>query len=113
MRRGLLLGGAAVAVAVAAAIVLIGGDEDDAPPERSAVEARAIRECVKATTSQFEGTPEEGTLDVEAYCDCYVPALLAGADRAESRAIVDRIKLGRPPDRAIPIASRCAAETGE
>jgi hypothetical protein len=73
-------------------------------------EAGAIDGCVTGTRRQLAGTPEEDVIDVDAYCECYIPRLLAGTrgDQARLDAIAARIRAGNPPRRAVRAGVLCA-----
>ena len=113
--------------AVLSAAVLPPALDEDSPSERRKAEAvrsgdpeaeftaGAIDGCVSATRRQLAGTPEEDEVDVDAYCECYIPRLLGPAEGRAARmdAITRRIQTGRPSRRMVRASRVCAKEAVE
>jgi hypothetical protein len=123
------LAGFGLAVVLAAAIIPPALDKDsrserrraastrvEDPEARRAAEFRAgaIDGCVDGTKRQIAGTPQEKTLDTDAYCTCYIDKLLEGPedDEAQLRAAADALASGRPTRRIRRMVERCLESTG-
>jgi hypothetical protein len=85
--------------------------EDD-PAQRDAAEVRAgaIDGCVDSTKRELEGTPEEGRIDADKYCTCFIDAIVAGPenDAAELEAMAIEVRSGAPTPKLERAATRCA-----
>ncbi|HVL95043.1 MAG TPA: hypothetical protein VM266_04215 [Solirubrobacteraceae bacterium] len=86
---------------------------DDPQARRDAdMRAGAIDGCVRSTQRELERTPDAPDLDPDAYCTCFIDAVIAGPedDEAQLRAMSEAIRSGRPPRRLTRLAERCSEQ---
>lgn len=84
----------------------------DDPAQRKAAESRAgsIDGCVESTQRELKGTPEERSLDPDAYCVCLIDTIIKGPedDSAQLEAVASAIRSGNPSAKLKRAQERCA-----
>ena len=80
--------------------------EDPAAREAADFRAGAIDGCVESTRKQLAGTPDEGAIDLDRYCTCFIDELFEGRDPRQ--ALEEARRTGRPAPEMTRASDRCA-----